>query len=441
MFKPKKGLIAILALLYIIATSFFIWGLAVGKSEIFPWKQLAPLYDEIHAYFTFQEAPKKSPKEKVMLHHQESRSKYNFGGLRVRDKEFHDEGYLLISGFNKKQNQVIVELFSIADNKVIYTWVPPVSDILERTPNFNKGSNTLKTYRAQHPLLLEDGGLVFTSGVGPMVRINACGDIVWVLEHRFHHSIELDHSGNLVTCSIIGGGGSGTVLPSRDDGVAIVSPEGEIINEYSITKLLLNNSYRGLIYGVGRFEKDRIHLNDAQPILRNTKDARIGDILLSIRHLSSVVLLEPHSGLIKWLKTGPWLNQHDINLLSDGQYSIFGNDIVRGVEGTGSQLVEEGKSDIYIYDPIADIVSQPYSSLMTKEEIASKTQGRSKILSNGDVYIEQTDTVRILRISKEKVRWEYVNAVSEGTVGALHWSRYISSNEIDLNRLENITCN
>ncbi len=115
MFKPKKGLIAILALLYIIATSFFIWGLAVGKSEIFPWKQLAPLYDEIHAYFTFQEAPKKSPKEKVMLHHQESRSKYNFGGLRVRDKEFHDEGYLLISGFNKKQNQVIVELFSIAE--------------------------------------------------------------------------------------------------------------------------------------------------------------------------------------------------------------------------------------------------------------------------------------------------------------------------------------
>ena len=86
-------------------------------------------------------------------------------------------------------------------------------------------------------------------------------------------------------------------------------------------------------------------------------------------------------------------------------------------------------------------MSQPYSSVMTNEKIVSKTQGRSKILQNGDVYIEQTDTVRILLISKDKVRWEYVNAVSEGTVGALHWSRYISSNEIDLNRLENLTCN
>jgi len=441
MLKSKKGLIPLLALLYIVALSCFIWGAMAGKNNLFPWKQMTAVYEELHAYLSFDDGPEKSTKEKVMFHHQESRLKYDFGGLKVRDKEFHDDGYLLISGFNKKHNQVIVELFSIAENRVIHTWVPPVSEILERTPNFNKGSNTLKTYRALHPLLLEDGGLVFSSGVGPMVRINACGDIVWVLEHRFHHSIEMDHSGNIVTCSIIGGDGSGTVLPSRDDGVAVVSLEGEIIDEYSVTKLLLENGHRGLIYGVGRFEKDRIHLNDAQPILRDTKDARIGDILLSIRHLSSVALLEPDTGLIKWLKTGPWLNQHDINLLADGRYSIFGNDIVRGVEGTGSQLVEEGKSDIYIYDSITDIVSQPYSSVMTNEGIVSKTQGRSKILSNGDVYIEQTDKVRILRISRDKVRWEYVNAVSESTVGALHWSRYISSNEIDLNRLENLTCN
>jgi len=230
-------------------------------------------------------------------------------------------------------------------------------------------------------------------------------------------------------------------VPSRDDGVAIVSLDGEIIKEYSITKYFLENGHRGLIYGVGRFEKDRLHLNDAQPILRETRDARVGDILLSIRHLSSVALLEPHTGLIKWLKTGPWLNQHDINQLADDRYSIFGNDIVRDVEGKGSHLVEAGKSDIYIYDPVTDTVTQPYSSVMSSEEIVSKTQGRSKILDNGDVYIEQTDAVRILRISRDRIRWEYVNDVSEDTVGAIHWSRYIANDEVDLNWLENLTCN
>ena len=441
MLKVKKGLVPLLALLYLIAIVFFAWGALSVKYEVFPWKHLMAIYEEVNAYLRFEDGPEKTTKEKVVFHHQESKSKFDFGGLKVRDKEFQDDGYLLISGFNKKHNQVVVELFSLAEDRVIHTWVPPVSEILEQTPQFNKGSNTLKTYKVMHPLLLKDGGLVFTSGLGPMVRIDSCGKITWVLAHRFHHSIEQDHQGNIVVCSIIAGGNPGTVLPSRDDGVAIVSLDGELLVEYSITNALLKNGYRGLIYGVGRYEQDRLHLNDAQPVLRDTRDAQTGDILLSIRHLSAVALLEPKNGVIRWLKVGPWLNQHDINVLADDTYSIFGNDIVRDVEGKGSHLVEAGKSDIYFYDAMTDTVSRPYSTVMAREKIESKTQGRSRVLSNGDVYIEQTDSVRMLRISHDKVRWEYVNAVTEHTVGALHWSRYLAFDEVDLHWLENKTCN
>jgi len=58
----------------------------------------------------------------------------------------------------------------------------------------------------------------------------------------------------------------------------------------------------------------------------------------------------------------------------------------------------------------------------------SETAGRSRILPNGDLYIEETDSQRILRISTDKVRWVYVNARGDIT-GALHWSRYIPSDE------------
>jgi hypothetical protein len=398
------------------------------------------LWNEVHAYLTFKEGPKKTTNEKVQLHHQEYKTKYKISGLNLRDPQFQDNGYLLISAFRKTDNQVIVELLSLADNKVIHRWVPPVAEILEQTPNFTTGPNTPKAYRAMHPLLLDDGSVIFHSGAGPMVRLDACNTIVWVLEHRFHHSIELNHEGNIVTCSKLDGNGPNTVLPIRDDGVAVISPEGEILEEFSITKHLLENGYGWLIYGIGKFEKDRIHLNDAQPILADNKEAKIGDILLSSRHLSTVALLDPQSGSFKWLKVGPWLNQHDINQLSDGRYSIFGNDTVRGYEKTGDRFVHEGRSEIYIYDPQTDTVSKPYSNLMAKEGIMSKTQGRSKVLANGDLYIEQTDLQRILRISTDQIRWEYVNAVSENTVGALHWTRYISGDEINLSWLEGHTC-
>ncbi len=440
MAKIKSGLISLLALIYFVALTFFIWGAAAGKHKIFPWQHMEGLWNEVHAYLTFKEGPKKSTTEKIKLHHQEYKTKCTISGLHLRDEQFQDDGYLLISAFRKTHNQVIVELLSLADNRVLHTWIPPVSDILDQTPNFTTGPNTEKGYRAMHPLLLEDGSLIFTSGAGPMVRLDACNNIVWVLEHRFHHSIELNHEGNIVTCSKLDGDGPNTVLPIRDDGVAVISPDGEILEEFSITNHLLENGYGWLIYGIGQFEKDRIHLNDAQPILVDNKEAKIGDLLLSSRHLSTVALLDPQSGSIKWLKAGPWLNQHDINQLSDGRYSIFGNDIVRGYEKTGNRFVHKERSEIYIYDPQTDTVTKPYSDLMAKEGIKSKTQGRSKILANGDLYIEQTDLSRILRLSTDQIRWEYVNAVSESTTGALHWTRYIGGDEINLSWLEGQTC-
>lgn len=436
MLKGKREIIRISALLYLVALIFFVWGIAVGKYKIFPWKQLEAVCTDLYDFLTF---PNKSLKNKMLLDPQEFRTKYDFSGFKLRDPSFHDTGYLLISRYSKKHSQVIVELFSIAENKVLHTWVPPLTEIFKRSPFFNNGENTRERYRAQHPLLLKDGGLVFTSGEGPMVRINACGEVVWVINRHFHHSIEVDHLENIVSPIVIEGQNSKAVLPIRNDGFAIVSLDGQIIDEYSISDILLKNGYRGLIYGIGKFEKDRIHLNDAQPILRDFESANIGDIALSSRHLSTVALFKPQSGKIAWLKTGPWLYQHDINQLEDGRYSIFGNDVVRQ-EKKKHLFVEKGKSDVYVFNPLNNDVIRPYSDMMAEAQIATETGGRSKILANGDVYIEETDNSRLIRISQNTVRWEYVNSLSPDTVGAVHWSRYLSCNELDLTWKENLIC-
>jgi len=170
--RSKKNIIPLVAVLYLLALGFFLWGIAVGKYQVFPWSHFESMYEELLAYFTFEEAPEKTTPEKVMLHHQENRSEFDFGGLKIRDTSFQDPGYLLISGFSKSYNQVVVELFSIADNSVLHRWVPDVDKILAQTPQFTDGPNMVKSYQVQHPLLLEDGGLVFTSGAGPMVKIN-----------------------------------------------------------------------------------------------------------------------------------------------------------------------------------------------------------------------------------------------------------------------------
>ncbi len=424
---------------YFVAITFFIWGVVTGKSGVFPWKQIAPLYNELYQYLSFKEGPEKSIKENLLLDHQERRSVYNFSGLRVRDNDFRDTGYLLIARYSNDHNQAIVDLFSISENRVLHTWAPPQSEIFDKSTNLGPDTRTLQTFRVQHPLLLQGGDLIFTTGEGPLVRIDACGAVKWVLSRHFHHSIEVDHQGNLITGIVIQGEGNGTEFPVRDDGIAIVDFDGRIIKEYSVLDILLKNGYRGLIYGVGPFEKDRIHLNDAHPVLRDSVGSKTGDILLSIRNLSTVALFEPVTGRIKWLKTGPWLRQHDINPLEDNRFSIFGNDVLKRPKEELA-FSSNGHSDIYIYDKSTEEVTRPFTSIIQKEQIRSKTGGRLDILENGDAFIEETTFSRLIRISNKSVRWEYVNGISEDTVGAIHWSRYIPNEEINVEWLENQTC-
>jgi len=440
--SKKINALRVSAILYIVAIIFFFWGLVAGKNGLFPWKQIAPIYKELHTILTFKDGPPKSVGDKILLDRLERRMSYSAPGFFLYDQDFTDNGYLLLSRYSKPLGSSTVELFSIAEQKVIHEWPLPREEIEERAAgmNFAIGNPLGKSvFRALHPLLLDDGGLVFNAGLpSPLIRIDACGKLVWMIKRNFHHSNELDHNGNIVSPIVLKGKGP-TVLPIRDDGYAVVSPEGEILEERSVSTMLLENGYRGLLYGVGNFMRDRIHLNDAQPVMFNTDDAEVGDVLLSSRHLSMVALYKPGSGKIKWLQVGPWLNQHDINQLEDGTYSIFGNDVVNW-EGKRPKLIENTKSDVYIFDPRNGVVTHPYSDVMAANKISTPSSGRARVLENGDVYVEATDRGKLYRISKDRVRWEFVNSASAKTVGLFSWSRYINGDEIDLKWKDGLEC-
>lgn len=442
MVKNVRGkFIFLTATCFLIVFISFFWGFAAGYMNVPPGGRLVAIYNELFDYFTFSDGPAKTVLDKVVLEPQEQTSKYTSSGFVVHDDGFQDNGYLLLSRYSKEHRQAIVELISLANWEILHTWIPPVDEIVNIIQNAKSISFKILPdwLNVFHPLLLDNGDLIFTTGEGPMIRMDSCGRIVWSIDKRFHHSIELDYKGNIVCPLLLKEGYVDNRHHLRTDGFAVISPAGKIIKEYSVNELLLSNGYRGLFLGVGSIEHDRLHINDAQPILVDNADARIGDVLLSSRHLSTVLLFDPVTGKIKWLKTGPWLNQHDINQLADGRYSIFGNDVIRPPEGRPF-FADETSSRIYIYDSARDSVSQPFNKVMQSMRIGTLTGGRLTILGNGDALIEETDYCRLIRISENKVRWEYVNSVSTNTAGIIHGSRYLTKNKTPLKWLESKTC-
>jgi hypothetical protein len=209
-------------------------------------------------------------------------------------------------------------------------------------------------------------------------------------------------------------------IPLRDDGFAEISPAGKILNEWSVTQILIQNGYGNLLLGVGPYEVDRIHLNDAGPILATDNYVEKGDIMLSMRNLSSIALFRPSTGKIIWLQTGPWLNQHDIDYRGDGKFVLFGNDSLRRPEYS-----LRGYSTIYQYDMRSSQASELLK--LKKYGIFSATEGRQQYLPDGTLFIESTDQSTLYLLNRDgSIAWKYVSPThSRGKIGALHWSRVI----------------
>ena len=190
---------------------------------------------------------------------------------------------------------------------------------------------------------------------------------------------------------------------------------------------------RGIVWGVGEFEMDRYHVNQVYPITITDDFVKKGDVLISIRNLSMVMLYRPSEDKIIWKSVGPWINQHDSRYLGDGKISVFGNNVVRGLAQRFEFLL--GHSDIYIYYISSDTYTMPFSKVMKNSK--QRSGGIFKLLNNGDGFVEQSSDMVVQRFSEKEIIWEYVNYLGNSEKGNLNWTRYLSKSEINLEFINN----
>ena len=353
-----------------------------------------------------------------------------------------DDGYLLLSSFDHEKRQSTVKLIRIRDEQIVHEWTPDISSLAEYQlkKSFLDADKMIPSrYQISHPLLLDDGSLVFKQ-TGPLFKISACSVIEWAVTDFFHHSIEMGSEGNLWVPSHDETSfyGKEELANYQGDAIAKVSVDGNLLYKKSVPQILEENGYRGLLFGAGPYENDVIHLNDIEPALYSTKYWNKGDLLVSMRNRSTVFLYRPSTNKIIWLKTGPWLNQHDADFVGQSKISVFGNDVIRS---EGSKIIELGNK-VYVFDFAGGVVSTPYSEPMNSMEVQTATGGLHRILDNGNVFIEETNHGRLMQIAHDKVIWQYTAKVDDATVGKLSWSRYLTLDQVRvvLPKLENLSC-
>jgi len=350
------------------------------------------------------------------------------------------EKYLLLSRYDGDLKEGVVELVDLKSFDVLHTWNPDINSFFEKVDKVEGGvwehlmrDNNNDRFRIFHPILFEDGSLLFQGNNTPLIKIDKNSELEWMKDDEFyHHSNEEDIDGNVWVCvryypykideKYVGD----ELNTYSDDGIRRISSNGEILFDKSVSEIFIENDMEYLLFSTTGFKKDPIHLNDIQPVEKDTKYWKKGDVFLSFRHQSMVMLYRPKTNEIIWKGIGKFYHQHDVDILDDSRISIFNNNS----KNTFSGDIVDGNNRVVIYDFETEKYSYHLEKSLKKEDVRTITEGRSQILPNGDLFIEETNYGRLLYFNSDgSLRWTHVNRSKKGNVYLVQWSRILYENE------------
>jgi hypothetical protein len=369
-----------------------------------------------------------------------------------------EESYLLLSRYDGDLQEGVVELVDLRSFEIVHTWNPDIdafNDLVEQVDEFKYLDRDRNNKRSAliHPKLLQGGHLLFQDN-GPQRKIDACSNLVFQNTHDlFHHSIETDIDGNIWVPSRIYPQslpiekvGRNHLLDGGfyDDAIVKLSPNGGMLFEKSVSQIFIDNGLEYLLFSVGDrfFDTDPIHLNDIQPVNFDGEFWKKGDVFLSLRHQSMVLLYRPSTNEIIWKGTGPFFHQHDVDILDEHRISVFNNNSKDFAESD----VVDGHNEVIIYDYKTDEYSSYLKDSLIEHDVRTITQGRGEILPNSGLYIEETNYGRTLFFNEDgSLRWTHFNRANDLNLYKIRWSRILYTEE-DIQTVNNFlnnkgTCN
>lgn len=136
--------------------------------------------------------------------------------------------------------------------------------------------------------------------------------------------------------------------------------------------MLVWNGYRHLLNDFIGYDRNPLHLNNVQPVVRDGPFWRRNDLFVSLRTNSVVLLYRPATDEVVWLQSGPWLHQHAVDIVSDHEISAFSNNSV----GTGDgEMRVLGAKEVYIYDFATSETRSPWRETLQRHEVRTPVRG------------------------------------------------------------------
>jgi hypothetical protein len=362
-------------------------------------------------------------------------------GVTVYDSEKAQNGYTLYtSGHDSKA------FLTAMDGTIVHEWSMPYSQVWDASaavkkpvPDSHIYFRKAKLYPNGDLLVVYDGANDTPYGYG-LVKLDRHSNVIWKYLRHVHHDVDVAPDGTVYTLTQeirnnVYPNYPHLRPPRIDDFLVQLDADGRELRKISVLDSILASDYRrmlGLLPWYVGGNGDYLHTNAVDYIDAETAKhfdfTKAGQILLSIREPGMITVLDPNTARLVWAIRGPWVAQHDPDLLPNGHILLFDNSGRYGAEGQVTSRVIE-------FDPHTYGIVWRYVG-SDQKPLNSAIRSAQERLPNGNTLITESDGGRLLEVTpNHQVVWEYINPVRGGEQNALipviSWGQRIDPQWLD----------
>ncbi len=311
------------------------------------------------------------------------------------------------------QSAVLVDMAG----EEVHRWHLPAEALREHGVSW-EGEAPEPWYYWKPARLLPNGELIaivdrvhFTPEGLALIKLDSESRPLWVRPAFVHHDFDIDAEGRIYVLDqelreTALEGLPNLVPPFIDEGVLVLSPEGEPLARVSITEAFQRSAYRAMLNRFALINRDvwgdYLHSNNVDVIDGEAAAAfdflEEGQVMLSLREISAIAALDLEEERIVWAARGPWHMQHDPDLLADGSMLLFDN------QGDWSR---GGGSRVIRFDPVGGGIVWQYPA-KPGQQLHSPFRAEQEQLPNGNVLINDFHTGRLIEVTPGgDIVWEY----------------------------------
>lgn len=352
--------------------------------------------------------------------------------IRVRVAHAPAPGLRLVAGIGVDETSLVKVM--TAEGRVVHSWYIDWFEIWPKPEHLTADLIPKSNRPLVHGVAVaSNGDLIFNFEALGMVRLDACGEVIWKLPYRTHHSIHVDERGSIWAPGVVTRSEKRAALPNHEPAfddytILEVSPTGKILQELWIADLLLDNGLRALLHMSSisnwntRVTGDTLHLNDVETFPASLAPGVFspGDVMISLRNINTILVFDPKSRRIKFLVVGAMLRQHDPDFIDGNTISVFdNNNLSVWSPGEVTPQFAGHYSRIVRFSAATKAVDVRFSGT-DQEPFFTYQLGNHELLPNGNTLLTESGAGRVIEVDASgQIVWEYFNLVGNGLVAVV----------------------